>query len=235
MVTDTTSRKHYPSGWSRGEEIDSARKLFEGYEDGSGRTLARAERVTIEIAPFDVVPDSTVRDTLRQYRVVRVPYFRLAVSTESDLYRTGWGPCDLYVVRGDAASLGPGQPALSTRWYLRKCVEKLAPTRKPVTRPSVSRLPDSLVAYTPFGIESVYPLPCRDKATFRFILTSSDPASIDLLDSRGRILLCRELESLRPGRHELQLALGDLGSSGLFWVRLRQSGRQDVARFVRIR
>ena len=84
-----------------------------------------------------------------------------------------------------------------------------------------------------FALEPVWPNPARAGAlTVRFSLPSTAAARLELLDVAGRRIAAREVGSLGPGRHALDLVEGRSLAPGLYLVCLRQGPNVRVARTV---
>lgn len=85
-----------------------------------------------------------------------------------------------------------------------------------------------------FALEPVHPNPSRGgPVSVRFSLAREATASMELLDVSGRRLLLRDLGTLGPGRHAVELATADRIPSGLYFVRVR-SGTQSRSMRVAI-
>lgn len=63
-------------------------------------------------------------------------------------------------------------------------------------------------------------------------LPDSGPASLQLVDIRGRLVATREVGSLGAGRHVVDLAAGLKLRAGVYLVRLTQGGLQRTTRAV---
>ncbi len=84
-----------------------------------------------------------------------------------------------------------------------------------------------------FALEPVRPNPARAGAlVVRFSLPSAAAARLELLDVAGRRIAAREVGSLGPGRHALDLVEGRGLAPGLYLVGLRQGPNVRVARAV---
>lgn len=69
----------------------------------------------------------------------------------------------------------------------------------------------------------------------KFSLASRDPAVLEVLDIAGRRVGAAEVGTLGPGSHVLDLRSLRAVASGLYWIRLRQSGEVRVAKAVVLR
>ncbi len=78
------------------------------------------------------------------------------------------------------------------------------------------------------------PNPAQGDPHISFTLPNEAPATLELLDLSGRVLLARDLGSLGAGQHRLRLGAGGQLAAGIYWIRLRQGSRSLVARGVLI-
>jgi len=85
-----------------------------------------------------------------------------------------------------------------------------------------------------FALDPVRPNPSRSGEAMRLPLTlpNSGPASLQLVDVRGRLVAVREVGSLGAGRHVVDLAAGVKLRAGVYLVRLTQGGLQRTTRAV---
>ena len=65
-----------------------------------------------------------------------------------------------------------------------------------------------------------------------FVLPIAAPASLELVDVKGRVAASRDVGALGPGRHSLDLAGGRRIRSGVYLVRLTQGALQRATRVV---
>ena len=63
-----------------------------------------------------------------------------------------------------------------------------------------------------------------------FALRDGSAARLELLDVAGRVLRTREVGSLGPGTHVLDLSEGGALRPGIYFLRLTQGGREVRAR-----
>jgi hypothetical protein len=68
-----------------------------------------------------------------------------------------------------------------------------------------------------------------------FELATYEPATLDLMDVAGRVILTEEVGGLGPGAHMVVLDAPHSSRSGLYWLRLRQGRRLLTARGAVIR
>jgi len=89
-----------------------------------------------------------------------------------------------------------------------------------------------------FVLAGFRPNPASASRTVAFTLASAEPATLALIDVRGRTVVRREVGSLGPGPHSVDMGGGAL-APGVYWLRLVQGGvlreaRGVVARSARI-
>jgi hypothetical protein len=85
---------------------------------------------------------------------------------------------------------------------------------------------------TAFGIDRIWPNPCRGWAQVRLDLVSDAAATIELYDVAGKRVAQFPLAGPVAGRHLLGLVLGEDLSDGVYFARLRQGTRVATARIV---
>lgn len=85
------------------------------------------------------------------------------------------------------------------------------------------------------ALEGLRPNPAVGAVIVSFTLPTAAPATLELVDVSGRSLLRREIGALGAGRHLLRLEEGARVAPGMYWLRLRQSGRTLIARGVVVR
>jgi hypothetical protein len=76
------------------------------------------------------------------------------------------------------------------------------------------------------------PHPTRGTGVISFSLPSSEPADLQVVDPRGRIVWAREVESLGPGSHALEIGAETRLRPGAYWIRLRRGTENLTARGV---
>jgi hypothetical protein len=83
------------------------------------------------------------------------------------------------------------------------------------------------------ALSGTHPNPSRgDRMLVRFALPSSEPASLELFDVAGRRIAARDVGSLGPGVHAVELAPGSRVRTGVYLLRLTQSGAERRMRAV---
>lgn len=78
----------------------------------------------------------------------------------------------------------------------------------------------------------VFPNPVDENSTVLWELPSSGPVRADVVDALGRTVLVLHQGTLSAGEHRWQLPGQDLGS-GLYLVRVRHQGGEQVVRFIK--
>ncbi len=81
-----------------------------------------------------------------------------------------------------------------------------------------------------FGLERVAPNPTTAGVSVSYSLQGWEPATLEVLDPAGREILRRKLGDPGPGRHLARLGPEAFRSPGVYFVRLRQSGRTAIAK-----
>ena len=67
--------------------------------------------------------------------------------------------------------------------------------------------------------------PVQGALDIRFSLPSTEAARVELLDVNGRLVRSAEVGAFGPGQHTVTLGEAREIPAGMYWVRLRQSGR----------
>ena len=76
-----------------------------------------------------------------------------------------------------------------------------------------------------FRLDGVYPNPAAPaRLAIAFSLPSGERARLELFDAGGRRIVYREVGSLGPGAHRLNLAENHRLAAGVYAVRLTQGG-----------
>jgi hypothetical protein len=83
-----------------------------------------------------------------------------------------------------------------------------------------------------FSLGRAWPNPARDRVRLSFTLSSSAPATLDVMDIAGRRVWSQRLQGLGPGPHVVGLDRAGIGRAGLYFARLTQSGRARTTRVV---
>jgi hypothetical protein len=84
-----------------------------------------------------------------------------------------------------------------------------------------------------FALDRVFPNPARGGAMrLHLSLPDAEPAALQLVDVRGRLIAAREVGSLGAGRHVVDLTDGLRLSAGVYLVRLTRGGQHRTTRAV---
>jgi hypothetical protein len=84
-----------------------------------------------------------------------------------------------------------------------------------------------------FALEPVFPNPGRGGSMrLQLALPSDEPASLLVVDVRGRVVSSRDVGALGAGRHVVDLAAGQKLHPGVYLVRLTRGGQQRTTRAV---
>lgn len=84
-----------------------------------------------------------------------------------------------------------------------------------------------------FGIEGVRPNPSSSgRVMVSFVLPVASPATLQLMDAKGRLVAIHDVGKLGPGRHMLDLAAGRHLRSGVYLARLTQGNLHSTWRVV---
>jgi hypothetical protein len=87
-----------------------------------------------------------------------------------------------------------------------------------------------------FALEAVRPNPSQgEDLTVQFVLPAQLPARLELFDVAGRRVAAREVGSLGPGRHAVDLARGTRLAPGWYEIRLSQGAEVRRARAAVLR
>ena len=86
-----------------------------------------------------------------------------------------------------------------------------------------------------FSLRGARPNPVAGPLGVEFSLGSADPARLALYDLAGRQVVAREVASLGPGVHRVELGRDARLPAGLYTLVLTQGERRAVARAVVLR
>jgi hypothetical protein len=125
----------YGDSWTRDDELIAAAHVFDGYVDDTGVGRFGALAIDVQVGALFAFEDPDHPDSLDAYRAVGAAGATLNLTfpdgaggtVETFLH----GPFDVFVVRGDAAVLGPGQDPSPDRWYVRRIDDRAGPARAP--------------------------------------------------------------------------------------------------------
>jgi hypothetical protein len=110
----------YGDSWGHELEVTSASHLFTGFTNDSLEFQVPAIQVTVDVPFMQEVADPTHPDSTVHYRRIALPRVMVNIVLSDSRDFVVDQPADVYVVRGDAARLAPGQSPDSTRWYVRQ-------------------------------------------------------------------------------------------------------------------
>jgi hypothetical protein len=86
-----------------------------------------------------------------------------------------------------------------------------------------------------FAITGVRQNPTEQDLNISFYLPDDAPATCEVIDLAGRRMLSRDLGSLGPGNHVLDLTAGRVLPSGVYVIRLTHAGQARATRAVIVR
>ncbi|HEU5322294.1 MAG TPA: hypothetical protein VFX28_15930, partial [Methylomirabilota bacterium] len=151
----------------------------------------------------------------------------------------------LHVVRGDAAVRVAGQPADSTRWYIRRWLNDVSAVagalrerdggcgeQDPAPPPTVS--PAS--APSP-GVPTALAIrPLMNPACAELVVTCElpgrEPARVEVYDVSGRLVNRRDVRVEGAGIVRVEAGKGARILPGIYWVRLGQAARRPSTSMV---
>jgi hypothetical protein len=228
----------YPTGWSRDDEIASARHLFEGFVNDDGEYRPAAEAIELTMKEIEVHSVPSRADSTAFYRKVRVPSVRLIVHLPGDDLFVEGQPHEFWVVRGDAAALVDGQAPSLDRWYVYKWVESPAESAPPEEKREGQdgAEPVALDATRQglrFALHPIHPNPSLQPLYVSFVLATSEVSVLQIYDVRGRMRFMRSVGQLGPGRHRVRA--GERLGPGVYWIRLRQGDRSASTKVTILR
>jgi len=83
-----------------------------------------------------------------------------------------------------------------------------------------------------FALAGARPNPTFAGLRVAFSLPDASPARIDVLDVQGRLVLEREVGSLGPGSHVVNLVSGRMPHAGLYFLRLTSGKHSEMGRVI---
>ena len=115
-----------PETFDRDHELRAAAEMFRASADGGRATMSSVRDLALHLDGLVSGVDPEHADSTDHYRVVAVQRFALDIRLPGEqVLRTKPALNAFHLVRGDAAVLAAGQPADSTRWYIRRWLEDL--------------------------------------------------------------------------------------------------------------
>jgi hypothetical protein len=88
------------------------------------------------------------------------------------------------------------------------------------------------VVHVELAVNGAWPNPATNAGTIAFTLSSSDPATLELVDVTGRKVQSRDVSAFGAGPHQVPLADGGRLRPGIYFVRLQQGGLARTKRIV---
>lgn len=127
-AADPTLVSQYGNTWDSSFETNSASHLFDGFTNEGGNFVPGAESMALGLTGIHYEPDPEHADSTRHYVLADSAQVTLVITLPSGLgdYEVS-GTHSYSLVRGDAAHLGAGQAADSTRWFIRRWDDLTAP------------------------------------------------------------------------------------------------------------
>jgi len=235
----------YTSGSSRDDEARVIEGMLHGVIRGGDTLADPADSVGMILDGISEGVDPEHPDSTLRYEVLTVRRFELGFRTARGLRVTTASPLNVFhIVRGDVALLEQGQPADSTRWYVRRwledvsavnaglaereggCGEAPAPVAGPRSGGGRSTAP-------PTALE-VHALthPACAKLEVRCDLPGREPARVEVYDVSGRLVNRRDIEIAAAGTMTIEAGHGAALNPGVYWVRVAQGLRAPVTRMV---
>jgi len=233
------------SGMSREDEARMVHGMLHGSIHDGDTLMPPADSVGMVIDGISEGVDPEHPDSTQHYEVLTVRRFEMAVRLHTGEHLLSTSALHVFhVVRGDAAVRAPGQPADSTRWYVRRwledvsgvnselagreggCGEEPAPTPGPRSRSTgTPALPTVLAVHALTN-------PACAKLEVRCDLPGREPARVDVYDVSGRLVNRRDIEIAAAGTMTIEAGRGARLNPGVYWVRVGQGLRTPVTRMV---
>src|SRR5262249_32149630 len=139
---DSELRAVHPDGFTREDEIASARHLFEGFTDASGVRRPAAWAIQTWLDTVCVGDEPGKADSAAQYQVVVACGLSLHIDLEDGTALDVGPAChELHFVRGDVAACGTDQPTDADHWYLWRWVESSSCEAMAAARALAARRP----------------------------------------------------------------------------------------------
>ena len=243
--TKGDSLMEFFSGMSREDEA----RMVQGMLHGSilhGDTLMQpADSVGMILDGISEGVDPEHPDSTQHYEVLTVRRFEMAIRLHNGVHLMSTSALHVFhVVRGDAALLVPGQPADSSRWYVRRWLEDVSGIDSELAgreggcgeEPAPAAGPHSGSAGAPAlpTVLAVHALtnPACAKLEVRCDLPGREPAHVDVYDVSGRLVNRREIEIAAAGTMTIEAGRGAQLNPGVYWVRVGQGLRTPVTRMV---
>ena len=250
---DSETRAAHPEGFSREDEIASARHLFEGFTDAAGVDRPAARLIETSLDTVCASGDPEKPDSAEQYQLVVACGMRLRIELEDGTELEVGPQChEMHFVRGDAAARGPDQPGDADHWYLARWTESPLCEASEAAAWLASRPPPSDRGYgkrvVPGGRSAVeapeepgppvvlrVPNPAHGVVSVWLRLPGKEPATLHMFDVAGRRVLERDLGASSEIERRFEIAGTSALPAGLYWLRLTQGARVGPARAVVLR
>lgn len=116
----------YQTGWFKADESASSAHLFQGYTPQGQPYAPPASSINIDLANTYPVDDNSpgLNPRTHKFLFTRVDgEVVIPTSPDPTTYLIANNTNVFYIVRGDQASLNPGQPADSAHWYIYRWVD----------------------------------------------------------------------------------------------------------------
>ena len=235
----------YTAGSTREVEAGVIESMLHGVMHGRDTLIAPADSVGMILDGISEGVDPEHPDSTLHYEVLTVRRFEMGFRTTRGGRFVITSPLNVFhVVRGDVALLGPGQPADSTRWYVRRWLEDVsavnadlagreggcgeaAPTA-PGPRSAGARAPALPTALAVHALTN----PACSKLEVRCDLPGLEPARLEVYDVSGRLVNHRDVAVASAGTMTIEAGRGAAIGPGVYWVRVGQGLRTPVTRMV---
>lgn len=122
--SDPTLVLQYGLNWGVDDESASTRHLYDGFTNEEGSYMPGAAGITMSLPGPQIINDPDYPDSAVYYKLVVVPAMSVLIDIQGNGSYEIAAPQDIRLVRGDAAFLHSGQPADTTRWYVRRWTDK---------------------------------------------------------------------------------------------------------------
>ncbi len=209
----------YTFGIDRDAELSVVDGLITGVQDGPA-----ARHVRMRADDLVEAEDPEHPDSIAQYRLVAIRKLTFDIETTTGKeFRSNPNLHVVHLVRGDAAVLLPGQPADSSRWYIRRWLEDIDGLNARLNGTEGDCAQDDASAASGAAL-AIHPL--RNPACPTLDLTCDLPeggtASLDLFDVMGRRVNHKTIAAASAGPVRVQAGAGAKLAPGAYWVRLVQ-------------
>jgi hypothetical protein len=241
----TTTSDEGMQGWladfDRAHELRFAGNVFHGVTRDGKVVMPAADSVSMTVAELTGSPDPEHPDSTGHYQVVAVHHLTTFIRRSGAMDLAATPALHVFhVVRGDAAVLAAGQPADSTRWYVRRWVEDLDALTAALDKlqgdcgqadSTLTRVRGALAPTLPLAI---HPLgnPACPTLDIACDLPAAGSARIEVFDVMGRRMAQKDFEVAKPGTMKLQAAGAVHLSPGAYWVRLTQAASHSTRMVV---